>query len=984
MLSTCNDYLRPIHLKTELRENPLGIDENCPSFSWRLDAKGKNIYQSAYRIIVTDEAAAVVWDTGKILSSRQLEIAYEGVPLQSTTRYYWKVMVWNQKDNPSSWSEEAFFETAFLTDSDWKAQWIGGNSAYDPMKGLSWIGSTENVEASFEKIFYLKEGVQQVVLDAAAYSEWKLYCNGVLRRWMNTQWKQDFQSPIRHADLTEFFAQGKNTIRFEVTGGSYGTVLAARLTVRYADGTEEQIVSDESWKDRTNTAGIVGRYGDAPWGVPKRRGPAPLMRKEFCVSGAVERARLHICGLGYESSCLNGQPVSDGVLRGEYTQFHKTVYYNTVDVTALLRQGRNCLSAELGRGFYSFGKDWIGVMAEQDEPKLLAQLEIRYEDGTCQTICSDDSWQTDDGPTVDDNIWYGDKYDARLEQSGWDLPGFDASHWRRVRVVNRPGGTLKANFMSPIRMVEELCPMQVDMLSDKIRLYDFGKVTTGWVTICVNEPKGTRIRLRYGEKLLDTGMVDMESKNCVFQFWEPAQEDIYICRGGGEEVWTPKFSYKGYRYVEIEGLDHEISVTGQVLHNDLPQTGMFRCSNELFNQIHGLITPTILNNFHSIPTDTPTYEKRGWTGDGQSICDTALLNLDAQLFFRKWVQDLADSQNDDGAIPDTCPGPVYYPPAPEWMCAMVVVPYQLYLHCGDTQILKNYYSQMCRYTHYEIDRLKDGLSSNLHYGDWNSPAGACPPEGSSFNATCFVYYVCTMMRSVAGVLGEVEDEKYFEQAAGRIRDTLNSRFLDTATMLYHTEKQTGFRQTPTLLPLAFGIAPEEKQTAIAESLARNIRQKDDCHLSTGCMGLKFLAPTLTRFGYGDVADAIADRKDFPSWGYWLSKGATTCWEEWDTKARSYNHFYFGTIDDWFYRYLAGIQPVEAGYKRFRVKPYVCGSVTQAEARVNTPYGEIAVNWNISDGFRIEVSVPVNTTAEVEMPNGTVYVIGSGEYEFYHE
>lgn len=980
MLNKCTDCIWPVELKTQLQRDPLGIDVSHPFFSWQLGLKGHNMYQSAYRIIVTSETTGIVWDTGKTMSSRQLEIKYEGLPLQSMSRYYWKVMVWDQEDMQSSWSEEAFFETAFLSDRDWKAQWIGGNSVYDPLEGLGWIGSTENIDTSFEKVFYLREGVQQIVLDAAAYSEWKLYCNGVLRRWMNTEWKQDYTSPIRYADLTEFFTQGENTIRFDATGDSYGTALIAQMIIRYADGTEERIVSDESWlQNKTNAVKIICKYGEEPFGKPKRRGPAPLMRKEFLISGEIAKARLYVCGLGYESSCLNGHPVSNGVLRGEYTQFHKTVYYNAVDVTVLLRQGINCLSTELGRGYYSFGKDWIGVMAERDEPKLLAQLEIRYADGTQQTVCSDASWQTDDGPTVDDNIWYGDKYDARLEQPGWNLPDFDASRWRQVRMMNKPGGTLKANFMPPIRVVEQLQPVSVKRLSTQTLLYDFGKVTTGWAAIRVNEPKGSRIRIRYGEKLLDTGVVDVESKKCVFQFWEPAQEDIYVCRGGGEEIWTPKFSYKGYRYVEINGLDHEIPVTGVVLHNDLPQTGTFWCSNELFNQIHSIITPTILNNFHSIPTDTPTYEKRGWTGDGQTICDTALMNLDAQLFFRKWLQDLADSQNDDGAIPDTCPGPVYYPPAPEWMCAMVVVPYQLYLHCGDTQVLEDYYPHMCRYTHYEIDRLKDGMSSNLHYGDWNSPAGACPPEGSSFNATCFVYYVCTLMQKIASILGEESDEEYFGQSATRIRNTLNTCFLDEDTMLYHTEKKVAFRQTPMLLPLAFGIAPEDKQEAIAESFAKNIHEIDACHLSTGCMGLKFLAPTLTRFGYAQVANAIVDRRDYPSWGYWLSKGATTCWEGWDERARSYNHFYFGTIDNWFYQYLAGIQPVEPGYKRFCVKPYVCGSVTQVQAKVGTPYGTISVKWNSEASFALVVEVPVNTIADIYMPDGTVCVLGSGKY-----
>ena len=342
----------------------------------------------------------------------------------------------------------------------------------------------------------------------------------------------------------------------------------------------------------------------------------------------------------------------------------------------------------------------------------------------------------------------------------------------------------------------------------------------GWDEIRVSEKPGTRLKLTYGEKLLENGRVDMQTKCGIYQFWEPAQTDIYIC-SGGDERWTPKFSYKGYRYVEVVGVDHEIGITGLAFHNDIRQTGTFSCSNPLFNQIHELVTPTILNNFHSIPTDTPTYEKRGWTGDAQSICDTVLTNLDAQSFFTKWLRDLADSQNSDGAVPDTCPGPVFYPPAPEWMCAIVMLPYQMYLHCGDKAVLHTYYPNMKRYTDYELNRLNDGMSSNLYYGDWNSPAGSCPPEGSAFNATCFVYRILTIMRQIADVLKQDADAARYQAAAEQMRQNLNTRFFNKTQMLYHTEIPVGFRQTPTVLPLAFGIAPEKLRGGIAVSLAQH-------------------------------------------------------------------------------------------------------------------------------------------------------------------
>ena len=976
------EHMMPTALKTNSLVDPLGIDTLPPLFQWQICTQQKNCYQSAYRIIVTESGGRTVWDSGKVASDRQIQIPYGGETLHTAVRYSWRVMIWNQNDAPSQWSEEAIFETGLLHPEDWSDVWIGGNSSFNPLAGLHWIGCSTKAEQNVEfcRAFVLKKPLQQAVFDAAAFAGWELFCNGRCLRRMNTDWKQDGTSPIRYADLTEFLNDGENTLCLRVTPDAQGCAAAiGRLLLRFEDGEELCICTDSDWTAQGAPAKIIGTYGDAPWGRPKRRAPAPLLRKEFALNGTVKRARLYVCGLGYGVYTINGEPVTDAVLQTEYSQYHKTVYYHTFDVTGLLHTGQNCIGAELGRGYYSFGKDWIGVMAEQDEPKLLLELRLWMEDGRCETIVSDADWQTTDGPTVDDNIWYGEKYDARQLPHGWNMPGFDSCAWQAVRIMCAPEGTLRAAELPPIRVTERLKPVRITAPEKTVRVYDFGKVTTGWAELCVNEKPGTRLKLTYGEKLLENGRVDMQTKCGVYQFWEPAQTDIYVC-AGGEARWTPQFSYKGYRYIEVEGIAHTIEIHGLVFHNDLAQTGTFSCSNILFNQIHGLVTPTILNNFHSIPTDTPTYEKRGWTGDAQSICDTALTNLDAQSFFAKWLRDLADSQNADGAIPDTCPGPMFYPPAPEWMCAIVMLPYQLYRCCGDEAVLHRYYPNMKRYTEYELNRLKDGMSSNLYYGDWNSPAGSRPPEGSAFNATCFVYRVLTIMGEIAGVLSQEKDAAQYQSAAEQIRRKLNLEFLDRAQMLYHTEIPAGFRQTPTVLPLAFGIAPEELRRAIAASLASQIHTHDHDHLATGCMGLKYLAPALTEYGQAETAYAIVSQTDCPSWGYWLSKGATTCWETWDTDSRSYNHFYFGTIDDWFYRYLAGICPLTAGYQTFRIRPYPCGTLTEVAAQIGTPYGAIRVHWTLIDSiFRLEADIPANTTAEVILPDGTKKRSGSGKF-----
>ena len=975
----------PTSLKTESFTDPIGIDTPSPCFQWKLISSHPDTYQSAYRIMVTDEQHKTVWDSGKVVSNRQLQIQYEGTPLQSISRYCWRVMVWDHTGKSSSWSEKAYFETGFLKSSDWTGKWIGGTGTCNPLEGLYWItassGPCETVDFCLK--FSVTDQVQQAVFDGTAFDRWELFCNGILYRKINREWKQDGSSSIRYADLTEYLIPGENELCFRVTSDPTCRISAiGRLRVYSRDGCQSY-ETGRDWIVRKQNgdfhAEIAGTYGDEPWGCPRRRGTAPLLRREFDLPEAFDRARLYICGLGYGDCTINGIPATDALLCTEYSQYDKTVYYNTWDVTDLLHPGKNCLGVELGRGYYSYFKDWIGIMKEQDEPKLLLQLVIILSDRNVLTVVSDDSWKTIYGPTLDDSVWYGEKYDARLLPTGWNLPGYHDAHWDFARIMKAPEGALRAAVTPPIRVTEELTPVSISSPEGHIFVYDFGKVTSGRVQIHVKEDSGTRIRLTYGERLLENGRIDIE-QNCG-QFWEPAQTDIYICRGG-EEVWAPKFSYKGYRYVEIHGPSHVIDITGQVFHNDLKTAGHFHCSNSLFNQIHGLVTPTILNNFHSIPTDTPVYEKRGWTGDTQAICSTALLNLDADTFFRKYAQDLMDSQNSIGAVPDTCPGPVYYPPAPEYMCAMVIVPFQLYLQCGDEIFLRKCYPAMVRYADYEADRLQVGLSSDIHYGDWNSPAGSCPPEGSVFSATCYVYRILKLMEQAASVLQNQSDAIRFGKKAAEIRSTVNQRFFDENTMLYHTEIPCGFRQTPTVLSLAFGIIPDEKAKAATRALAENIHTKDGGHLSTGCMGLKFLAPVLTRFGQAETAFEIVNRTDFPSWGYWLSKGATTCWETWDTDTRSLDHFYFGTIDDWFYEYLAGIMPVDAGYKTFRVQPYPCGDLTEVSADLDTPYGIISVWWHKEgDIFTIQVSVPVNTTAEIILPGGKRFHTGSGSHQY---
>ncbi len=1029
-------------LKTEYCEKPLGIGKSKPVFSWRIVSEKRSQIQTAYRIFISSHKSGIelhtadIWDSGKIYSDETVNIKYQGVQLQSGGRYYWWVMAWDKEDRPSKWSKEAWFEMGLLEETDWKGCWIGGNSSKNPLDNAKWIGCKKVLEEDskpedyyFKKTFIIPSDkvVQQVVFDGTVDESGAFYINYNLACYTNTEWGRDWTSPFCYVDLTEKVRSGVNCISCKVSSsGKRVPAFIGRLMVYYTDDTSDVVETDDTWEwseipvegmedttleDATWKAGkILAVYGEEPWGKPKRRGPAPLLRKEFKIDEAIEKARLYICGLGYYELQLNGKRVGDSLLTTSYSQYDKTVYYSTYDVTELLNKGDNCVGIEIGRGYYAYQKDWIGTGEWLDEAKMLLQLEVELSDGKKQQMTSDSTWATIDGPTVDDNVWYGDKYDARLEKDGWSKAGYNAKGWVCARLMDSPKGILKPDIVQPIKITDVLLPVDVTNPSPNTFVYDFGKVTTGWARITVGEKEGTRIKLTYGEKLLPDGRVDMKRKNAVYQFWESPQVDIYICSNKEMVSWEPKFSYKGYRYIEVEGLDHGIDIKGVVLHNDLERTGSFECSNDLLNRIHGIITPTILNNFHSIPTDTPIYEKRGWTGDAQAIAETAMLNLDSVSFFRKWVRDLADSQSEEGEIPDTCPGPVYYPPAPEWMCAFIVIPWNLYVYYGDSDVLKEHYQAMRKYVCYEIERMKDNVSSNKYYGDWNAPSmGGAPPEGAELSSTSYVFYVCELMSKIAKILEMDEDSNYFNDICSAIKKSINDKFFNKQLGFYLTNKYDGYRQTSNILPLAFGIVPQEVREDVADKLAEDVINKG-CHLDTGCFGTKFIAPVLSECGRADLAYAVASQNSYPGWGYWLENGATTCWETWETSARSYNHFYLGTIDEWFYKYLAGIQVKSAGFKEIVLRPYICGDLTYACGHLDTVRGRISSKWRKDDhGFTWDIEIPANTIAKIYIPDQgekvlfesgrpinevqdikrfdirdgyIIYLVGSGRYHFH--
>jgi alpha-L-rhamnosidase len=737
---------------------------------------------------------------------------------------------------------------------------------------------------------------------------------------------------------------------------------------------------------------------------------APLVRKEFTVGKPVDRARVYVSGLGYYVLRLNGQKVGDRVLDPGYTEYvnrdggGERVLYSVFDVTEQLLQGANAVGAELGNGYYNYYNRY----GPNKNPKLILQLEIGYTDGTAEGILTDATWKVTRGPTTANNFKTGETYDARMEKPGWDDPGYiDLLSWDNAALVPSPGGMLVAEKMDPIKVNETLDPVAVTEPTSGVYVFDMGREIAGWCLLTVRGQTGTTITLQHGEKLLADGTVELR------------QKDQYICSGGippvgsEAEVWEARFTYKGFQYVQANGLPEPPNgntLKGRFVHTAVRSVGEFNCSDELYNKIHEAMRNTILGSLQSLPVDSPGHEKAGWTGDAQLSAPSMMRNFDMASFFDQWLYSNRDMQLASGQLSRVAPNDDYAP-APEWTAAYPLLTWMLYWHYNDRKVLEIHYDANKRYAEWEIARrLPNGVSSSS-LGDWLPPGygnGATPgypPESPQLTATAYVYKILRVMVDMAGALGHAEDASRYETIAEDVKASLNAAFLNPDKGYYETapDPSYGYRQTSNAIPLAFGIVPQEYVQPVVESLVRDVEERGG-HLNTGCLGTAVLLPVLTEYGYADVAHTVASQRTYPSWGFWIENGATTMWEAWGLDARSRGHAFFGTIDRWFYDYVAGIRASAPGFQQITIKPEALGDLSAASARMETVRGTVSSRWERdTDSFLLEVEIPVNATAEVHVPTDdirkvtaeplsdvrfidfvdgyAVFAVGSGRYTF---
>ncbi|MDR1455201.1 MAG: glycoside hydrolase family 78 protein, partial [Tannerella sp.] len=841
-------------MRCEYQTRPVGIEVSSPRFSWSLAAEERGVYQTAYRIIVSDNLADVrnrrgnCWDSGLQESGNTIQVAFEGEALRSNRSYYWRVC--SAVNDRTVWSEPAFFHTGLLGGDEWTAPWIG---------------------------------------------------------------------------------------------------------------TEEELAE-----------------------------ASPLLRNTFDVTKKVREAYAWITAAGFYELYLNGQKVGNDRLHPAITDSRKTFLYSIHDVTALLRKGENALGVMLGNGAYNIRKTdgrygWGG--SAPGNPCFSAQLNIIYEDGSETQPLSGEQWKYTFGPVTFNSIYGGEDCDARLETAGWASAGFDDAGWRRAATVPGPGGSPGWQSV-PIEVTETLTPVAVTRPASGVYLFDLGQNIAGWWRIEVQGTAGQTLRIRGAETLNDALFAKKlepgDTLSEKFAYHARVWTD-YTLKGGERETWEPHFFYTGFRYVEVavsDGQDlADLKIEGRVLRSALDRNGEWTSSDSLLNRIHEAGLWAQKSNTVGYPTDCPHREKGAYTGDGQVIAEAAMHDFQMAPFYYKWLNDMRDAQEPGGRIPNTAPPIVGgMGGGVAWGSAYILIPWWMYHYYDDARILEDHYPYMKRYLDYLRNLARTDARPEEPYiidyfdgywyslGEWCAPGQSDCPNHPVVN-TFYYYYDALLMSQIAAALGHPDDAQQYRALSDTVRQAFNRNFFSEETLLYGTDSTY---QTYQLLALTGKLAPEKYREGVMNTIVDDLRRRDS-HLNTGIIGTKYLWPVLTAGGYHDLAYAVATQETYPGFGYWINNNATTLLESWEGKD-SHNHQMFGSVTEYFYRYLAGIRsPLESettnGYRHVFLQPCMPAGLRMARASLQMLPGRITSGWERQDDgqYSYEVSLPANTSATVLLP-----------------
>lgn len=1010
----------PRHLRCEYLENPNSLHEERPRLSWILEATSpaaRELRQREYRIQVAStrdqlKSGPYLCDTGKVESDRTTQIEYTGKALVSRQQCFWRVQSWDADEKPSGWSEIASWSMGLLSPADWSAKWI---EEPDPLnfERCRWIWHPDEPDARkgarkrtccFQNVITLPEGsfVAQAALLTAHTGRLTMVVNGVESGESETPAGERPQ-PIT-VDVTGALQDGENVISLVLKHPEEGRAagLTGKLVIRLQDQSQISFLVDENWRvgdavhgDKQATTafhsdwpaakrligvGEADLWGPSPvdWAVPGREDdlllpPVPRFRKPMKLAGRPERATVYVGAIGLYELRVNGTKVGNDRLTPGWPDYFKRAYYNTYDVTSLLHKGENVLAVTLADGW---GAGYVGWARCRNrfgfEAALRLQLHLEFPDGNSEVVRTNETWRCSvDGPVREADLLMGETHDARLEQPGWDRAGFDDSTWKPAALPSPPPALPPDAYPSePVRAHEEIHPVHVAEPESGVYVFDLGQNMVGVARLRATGPRGTVIRIRYAEVLQDNGMLYTESLRGA------RATDTYIKDTDDDEVWEPLFTFHGFRYVEVTGLPHRPSrdtITGVVLHNEMERAGEFSTSNLLVNQLYHNIVWGQKGNYLEAPTDCPQRDERlGWTGDAQAFIRTGSFNFDLAAFMTKWIRDLFDTQSEEGWFGSVAPH-MPFEPLPKatchaWSDAAIICPWTLYRVYGDTRIIKRFYPEMALY----IEHLKSTSDSLIRppggYGDWVSLNAETPTEVIN---TAYFALVTRMMGEMARAIGRIKEAMVYDALFQDIKAAFIKAFVGP------DGRVKGNTQTCYVLALRYDLLPDEQRKAAKAHLVQDFAYRSG-HFSTGFVGLKDLMPTLSQEGRDDLAYRILLKDTFPSWGYEIKAGATTIWERWDgwteelglqTPAmNSFNHYAFGAVGEWLYMTVSGIDLLEPGYRRIRIRPRMGGDLRHARAQFRSPNGWIGSEWYRESGrLRLVVRVPVNTVAEVHVP-----------------
>ncbi|MDR3772336.1 MAG: family 78 glycoside hydrolase catalytic domain [Terracidiphilus sp.] len=979
------------------------------------------------------QGKADVWDSGRIESGGSLNVRYAGPAITPSTRYFWRVKLWGAEGKAYGESPASWWETGLMSQDAWRAGWIGYETPEEAAvrhAPAMWVTSPDAKALAGEKLaeqhiayrqtVTLTKPVKRAVLYAAGFDTVSAWVNGaqVLAADPFPPYKQMPWKKFVRADATGRLNQGANTIAVEVVhyvanpngmASDDPPPMMATLVVEYADGTMATFNSGTDWKTAIHAPSGWQQqaFGDSAWkaAVVFKQGPRsePLghpwipdsvkaLRTTFSVDKPVKSARLYATALGAYELILNGDRVGDQVLAPGWTDYRAHVKYQTYDVTAQVTRGDNAIGALVAPGWYETPLEWFQQPNNYGDtpPALRAQLRIEYADGSVDWVVTDKDWLAGTTSIQHSEIYDGESQDARRATPGWDTAGYNSSSWKASIDLSPKPVAIEAQEFEPIRVERTLTAQSMTEPKPGVYVYDFGQNFSGVEHLRVSGPEGTDVRVRFAEIVNDDGTIYIDNLRTA------KATDHFILSGNGEEELTPQFTFHGFRYLELTGLKKapdKSAVTGLVFHTDAPFTAKLETGSAMINQLWSNILWGQRSNFVGIPTDCPQRDERlGWMGDAEVFWRTAAYNMNLAAFSRKFGGDMRATQSGSPYFGIYSPGTVTPNAgfAAGWSDAGVIIPWTSWVQTGDVSVIDENWAAMETYLDAIAADNPDGLwvhESGIPFGDWLSPEGK---TDYGLIATAYWAYDVTLMRQMAGATGRKQDEEKYARLFEKIRAAFEKKFVradgfvagaDNSPSRFgrinnpNAASHGGDTQAGYVLALHMNLLPEALRAKSAQKLADKIEANRGL-LGTGFLGTPYLLEELTKTGHVALAYKLLLNTQYPSWGYLVGHGATTMWERWngdqmkdDPSMNSYNHYAYGAVADWIYRYAAGVDatPLDAGFHTVVLHPVFDARLGHIAFDYASAYGAIHSDWTVKGGTADwHVTIPANTTGWLEV------------------